>query len=126
MYMQYNHVLLYSVNMMSGHSFAGMGTISGLKVAGYSACPSCGPELHGRYSVLLHKTTYEGSRVRLPMDDHMRRNTTHWARTEFRPCPNGPSAEAQIQMAEMVEAKLLKPKDCGVNRRSALWDLIGG
>lgn len=101
----------------------GMGTISGLKVAGYNACPSCGPSLRGRHSRKIRKMTYEGARCRLPMDHPMRKNVRHWRHEEMRPCPVGPSPEAQLLMAARVQEKLESPQNTGVNTRSCLWDL---
>jgi hypothetical protein len=61
--------------------------------------------------------------MRLPLDDPLRQDTTRWPEVDMRPIPVGPSPEAQIQLATMVEAKLVLPKDTGVNRLSGLWGL---
>jgi hypothetical protein len=100
-----------------------MGTVSGLKVSGYCACPTCGPELKGQYSRLLRKIVYHEHRRRLPTDHEWRLDTRCWPSEEHHPTPNGPSPEAQLAMCDLVQAKLVLRKDVGVNRRSAMWDL---
>ena len=100
-----------------------MGTIFGLKVAGYSTCPLCGPDLHGRYSTLVRKMTYEGARQRLPLNHPLRHDRTYWKRPDLMPVPNGPSSEAQLQMAKLISAKLATTQDTGVDWCSCLWNL---
>lgn len=100
-----------------------MGSASGLKVSGYGACPRCGPEMHGRYSTHLKKTVYHDHCMRLPDGHTMRRNTTFWSGTEIRPCPNGPSPEAQLMLCDLMEEGVITKAEAGINRRSILWEL---
>ena len=44
-----------------------------LSTKGYHACPTCGPNLHARYSKDLNKCVYPGYRRFLPMNHEMRR-----------------------------------------------------
>jgi hypothetical protein len=116
-------LFLTLVLMLEEYCCKGLGSASGLKVSGYNACPTCGPEMHGRYSTLLKKTVYHEHRTRLGEGHPMRRNTVFWSRIETRPCPNGPSPEAQLLLCDLMESGVKTKTDAGINRRSILWTL---
>lgn len=100
-----------------------MGTISGLKVAGYCGCPTCGPELRGRYAAGLSKTVYHEHRRALPADHVWRTDVDRWPEEEHDIRAVGPSPEAQLQICDLLVEKMVLSKNVGINRRSALWDL---